>query len=54
MAFDMAALIELAMSKPAGSVTEVDIIHRSLCVALDSGDERDCTCTPEIRERLVN
>lgn len=54
MAVDMAALLEIAMRKPAGSITEVDIIHRSLCLVNDSGDERDCTCTPELKERLVN
>lgn len=54
MAIDMAALIALAMTKPAGSMTEVDIIHRSLCLVHDTCDERDCTCTPEIKERLVN
>lgn len=54
MAVDMDALIKLAMTKPPGSITEVDIVHRSLCLANDSGDERDCTCTPELKERLVN
>lgn len=54
MAFILEA-IKMALDKPASvKLIEVDIIHRSLCQYYDTGNQLDCTCTPEIKERLVN
>lgn len=49
----MMDMIRMAMSKPAGTITHVDILHTSLCESRDTGNELECTCTPEIKERLT-
>jgi hypothetical protein len=49
----MLRMIEMAMAKPAGTVTHVDIIHADLCGSRDAGNELECTCTPEVRERFT-
>lgn len=49
----MLRMIEMAMAKPAGTVTHVDIVHTELCESRDAGNELECTCDPEIKERRV-
>ena len=50
----MLRMIEMAMSKPAGTVTHVDIIHDEWCESHITALDADCDCEPEVVERRVN